>query len=334
VSKQLPSILLCGYERGGTTLLSQIFRENGYVGGFEVGALMCDSPQDFLSYKPYCDMLRPGWKLGNRVTLEALCSGDFEHFYHGLVSTAFPKATAAPAFDKTPIYMSRLGFTLSQTDFINKAVVITRDPRAVFVSWAKRALSDEPKPQMIERLVRSKLAHYSKRYLDYFFGSVAHRNSSSVMFMAYEELCNNQLASIERLGVFATGCPFTLTEMTHNYKNIYGNNITVTNVTEFAQYLGPETQRMILQATACAKPFFYGECADSHMCEDDRWEQLEAKVHDRLNKFRLKPTHNNVDGLYFEPETYLLRNQDVLKKVLNPIDHFKKHGRREGRLPA
>lgn len=334
MSRQLPSILLCGYERGGTTLLSQIFRENGYVGGFEVGALMCDTPKAFLSYKPYCDMLRPGWKLGNRITLKELCSADFEHFYHGLVSTAFPKKRDAPAFDKTPIYMSRLGYTLSRTSFINKAVVITRDPRAVFVSWAKRAIPEGANAKAVDRLVRSQLPQYSRRYLDYFFGSITHRSSSNVMFIAYEDLCINQVDTIKRLGSFACERDFVLTDMTHNYKNIYGNNIGTSNVAAFDQYLEAETQDLVLKATELARPFFFEDVGTKSLSTLGGWEKLENTAATTLEKFRLDATPVNIDGFYFEPETYLLRNSDVLLRAINPVDHFRRYGRREGRRPA
>lgn len=330
--KRLPSILLCGYERGGTTLLSQIFRENGFVGGFEVGVLLCKSPRDFLSYKPYVDMLRPGWKLGNRITLDELCSSDFEHFYHGLISTAFPKRKRAPAFDKTPIYMSRLGYALSRTEFLNKAVVITRDPRAVFVSWSKRALADDASPQQVNRHVESKLKYYSARYLDYFYGCIAHRQAANVHFVAYEDLCLNQQSSVEALGEFNGGAPFALTEMSHNYKNIYGNTISTENVQEYSRFLSPDTQRKVLQSTQNASPFFYSvDEAEGYLAH---WESLQAQVQDLLSSSLLKATHEEAEGLYFEPETYLLKNPDVLARKINPAAHFQRHGRKEGRLAA
>lgn len=45
--------LLCGYERGGTALLSGIFRANGFDSGFECGVLLADQPKDMSALQPY-----------------------------------------------------------------------------------------------------------------------------------------------------------------------------------------------------------------------------------------------------------------------------------------
>ena len=56
--KNLPEIILCGYERGGTTMLSELFRSNNYESGFECGVLMCKQPYDFVNYQPYFNKIR------------------------------------------------------------------------------------------------------------------------------------------------------------------------------------------------------------------------------------------------------------------------------------
>ena len=85
----LPSILICGYERGGTTLLAELFRSNGYESGFECGVLMCDTPKGFLNYKPYVDMLVSGW--GIKVEdIQEICSSGFEQFYQQLIEKSNP----------------------------------------------------------------------------------------------------------------------------------------------------------------------------------------------------------------------------------------------------
>jgi hypothetical protein len=230
--------------------------------------------------------------------------------------------------------MSRLGYALSQTNFINKAVVITRDPRAVFVSWAKRSLPEDATVKSVGRQVRSKLPQYSKRYLDYFFGCITHRTSPNVMFVAYEDLCLNQVHNIKRLGEFASGQEFVLKEMTHNYKNIYGKTIGTENVFEYDQYLEAETQARVLKATGLARPFFFDALGQPDSSVLHEWERLENSVGTILGKFKIDAASVDVDGVYFEPETYLLRNKDVRRKAINPIEHFRRYGRKEGRLPA
>lgn len=325
----LPDIILCGYERGGTTLLSQIFRENGYVSGFEVGVLMCDSPATFPDFKPYVDMLHAGWGLGKRITVEELCSADFAHFYRRLATTAYPRKVKQRFFDKTPIYMSRLGFVLQQTEFIKKAVVITRDPRAVFTSWAKRQFDDAVKPETIDREVRKRLKQYAARYLHYFFGCIAHRSRSNVYFLPYEELCAEPERYVAALGEFATGSPFELDTMEHRFNNVYGNTISTENVAEFGGLLSEKTQVMVLEATKPAAVFFFKDRDMTPYLQ--HWAQLESQVRSVLARHRIRDFAEQVAGSYFEPETYLLRNEDVLSKRMDPRSHFLNHGKSEAR---
>lgn len=328
----LPEIVLCGYERGGTTLLSQIFRENGFVSGFEVGVLMCRSPEEFMRYKPYCDMLHAGWGLGQRISLTELCQGSFEYFYKTLATTAYPRKIKQRFFDKTPIYMSRLGYVLQQTEFIKKAVVITRDPRAVFTSWAKRQLGDAPTPKAVEKEIKRRLSPYASRYLDYFAGCIAQRNSPNVMFVAYEALCLSPQPVLQAMGEFAVGQPFTLERMNHNYKNVYGDAISTDNVREFEHYLSQNTQRLILNATREAAPFFL---RDGDLSEHERsWDALRASVDRVLRRYKISHSSEYLDGVYFEPETYLIRNRDVLENGADPRRHFLKYGKSESRKPC
>jgi len=332
INHRMPSVILCGYERGGTTLLSQIFRENGYVGGFEVGALMCETPAHFLSYKPYIDMLRPGWKLGNRIEMKDLCSGSFEDFYHKLVSTAFPKAIKKKAFDKTPIYMRKLGTVLHRAPFVKKAVVITRDPRAVFTSWARRACPEGAPVSRVEREVQNRMKQYAERYLDYFYGAIAHEHNPRVLFIAFEQLCLSQSNSLKQLGIFCRGRPFRLKELNHKFKNIQGKSISIKNVLEFEGYLSNETQAAILELTHEAAAFF---CDTSLQIRyGDRWRELNSAVDEILDREALDELSYQIDGVYLEPRTYLLRNRDVLQSGMSPVSHFKQYGLAEGRSGA
>ena len=56
--ENLPEIILCGYERGGTKMLSELFRSNNYESGFECGVLMCKQPYDFVNYRPYFNIIK------------------------------------------------------------------------------------------------------------------------------------------------------------------------------------------------------------------------------------------------------------------------------------
>lgn len=248
----LPNIIICGYEHGGTTLLAEVFRSNGYESGFECGVLMCDTPKEFQNYKPYAEMLVKGWGI-KPSDIPSICSGDFKNFYQALISkSSHPINSSVKFFDKTPIYMSKLGKVLSRTNFINKACVIHRDPRSVFTSWSKRV----GEGKKIETTVLKHLENFCNRYVKYFLGCAAHFNNPDVLFIPFEEFCLRENFYYQTIGMFAEGKPFLPRQGNSRYVNVTGNKMDLSKVLEFNKHLSRETQRIILEKTRVASHFF------------------------------------------------------------------------------
>lgn len=323
----LPSILLCGYARGGTTLLSEILRANGYESGFECGVLLADKPSDFAKIEPYFNMLLGGWKISADIRREAI-NGDFRHFYSTLIGAAFSASDASGYFDKTPIYMQHLGKCLSRTDFINKAIVITRDPRSVFVSMAKRL---EPNIS-IEEAVTKRLNYLVDRYLSYFIGSIAHSNNENVLFVPFEELCSREDAILKTIGFFVEGKVFSKRQKASAFVNVSSNGMDLSRISEFDRYLSPSLQKLILNRTRIASPFFMN--VSERISLGDMHAETLNNIKKILRNFDLPQTGIIIDGTYFEPMTYLLRYPDILAAKINPVKHFQRSGQKEKRIPC
>lgn len=327
--RPIPELLLCGYERGGTTLLSDIFRLNGYNSGFECGVLMCETPREFSRYKPYIDILYPGWGL-ERGKFKYLFKQDFEYFYSSLIEAAFPGAPLTVRyFDKTPIYMSALGSCLNRTSFINKAIVIHRDPRAVFVSMAKRLAKNK---LLLEDYIFKNLDYLSNRYLDYFIGSAVHFFNPDVLFVPFEDLCTREDSFFKLLGDFSTGRSFYSKIKPSTFEKAKIQTMDLSKVYEFKKIISSELEDKILEKTKLAAVFF----ADPH----DRVKYLDTfndtcfKIDKILKREGLPKYGHKIEGLYFEPFTYMLRYKDVLDAETNPVTHFQKYGKYEGRNPS
>jgi len=326
---QLPSIVLCGYERGGTTLLADIFRNNGYESGFECGVLMCDTPKAFLKYKPYVDMLSTDLSWGiDSGEVETICSGNFENFYNQLISKSNPTIQESNKFfDKTPIYLSKLGRVLNRTEFINKACVIHRDPRAIFSSWAKRVETKKT----IEQTVLAHLDKYCQRYIHYFLGCAAHFDNPNVFFVPFEDLCDRQEFYYKQIGLFADSEEFSPLGKKSRFSNVEGTGIDSSKAVEFEQYLSKDVQHKILKKTQLASPFFASKKERDRF--GDCWNETYFKIQAVLSHYDINEIAYMVDGIYFEPLTYLLRHPDVLLANASPLTHYAEFGIKEGRCP-
>ena len=66
----LPEVIICGYERGGTTLISEWLRRSGFSSYFEIGCLLCKKSSSFPKLDPYFaqltkDIKRHGYENNN-----------------------------------------------------------------------------------------------------------------------------------------------------------------------------------------------------------------------------------------------------------------------------
>ncbi len=126
--------VICGLERSGTTLVSELFRQLPNVdAGFEVGVLLQPSPRDFPANQPFADNMLHDWGLTHDA-LRACCdTDDFITFYARLqaASTALAPGTKT-IFDKTPRYLATLDSCMAR---INVPFIATfKDPRSTVYS--------------------------------------------------------------------------------------------------------------------------------------------------------------------------------------------------------
>lgn len=318
--------ILAGYERGGTTLLSDLFRANGFESGFECGVLLGSSPSDFPKISPYWDMLIDGWNIDANARSEAI-KGDFSEFYISLRNSAFPEFRGR-IFDKTPKYMECLGLCLNRAEFLKGAVIIHRDPRAVFVSMARRLSPGLSVAESIEKNFRN----LTDRYLSYFIGSAAHLNNPKVMFIPFEDIVSRKSTWLHALGLFVEGRPFKKRKSTSRFGNVEKNGMDLNKIVEFDQLLSQDLQKRILYSTKTAAIFFASPVERAYYC--DEWYSILHQAQSLLQHFEINEVNVTIDGVYFEPLTYLIRYQDVLKARVNPIVHYRNRGRSEGRRPA
>jgi len=326
-------VVLCGYERGGTTLLSEILAQNGYQSGFECGVLLCNTPRDFKNLKPYFDEFPNWWKIPKTEVIEIIHSENFMEFYRKAIekSGCFQRGFQEKIkfFDKTPIYMSNLGLVMSNLNFSSKVIVIHRDPRSVFVSWAKRQIKTN---QTVEQFILKNITTLSKRYLHYFSGSIFHKQSPNVLFISFEHLCLDIENHLNIIGHFLDGRKYQTIKGPVRYSNVTSNKIDIAKVNEYAGYISNETSDLILETNKLASKFF--STIDDQIKYGNLFLDKEEAIMRCLKNFDISESHIIIENEFFDPKRYLLRYSDVLDAKLNPIKHWKNHGKHEGRLPC
>jgi len=249
-SKFLPRLIICGYERGGTTLLSEILKNNGYASGFECGVLMCDSPNQFKKYEPFYTNFKRASKLDNNF-LNLLCEMNFKNFYLNFYKKVYKKNNLK-FFDKTPIYMKELGGCLNKATFINKAIVIYRDPRELYWSYYKREVLLNPsldKDKFINNFV--------KRYLEYFLGSIANLYNKKILFISYEKLCLETKTELSKIEKFLNIKKIKSSNLNIEYSNNVKNNcIDSSFLMQFKGKVSKKDQLFLLDNLKIAAIFF------------------------------------------------------------------------------
>ena len=316
--------ILAGFEQGGTTLLSDLFRANGFESGFEGGVLLAESPAEMHKFSPYWDNLLTGWGITSQQR-EMAALGDFEQFYDHLINAAFPSFSGR-FFDKTPKYMERLGACLNRAPFLRGAVVIHRDPRAVFYSMARK-IAPELSPHAA---VRRHFDHLSTRYLSYFSGCIAHIDNPKVLFVAYEDLVRNQNKWLKRIGSFVHGDTFKPRITVSRFSQVIGSCMEVGKAFEYKHAFDQGLQDQILSATARAALFF--DDSDSRAMYLPVWRTCLKNTQSVLGTYELPAINCDIAGERFDPLTYLIRYPDVLHAKSDPVKHYVLHGKQEGRL--
>jgi len=102
--------IICGYERGGTSLIAELLRQHPDLdGGFEGGFLLGKRPRDFLSISPYRSNVKLGWGITEEELRHACDTDSWQEVYRRLREKAGEiHDRRVWLFDKTPKYMEAL----------------------------------------------------------------------------------------------------------------------------------------------------------------------------------------------------------------------------------
>ena len=233
--------IVCGFERGGTTALSELLRQHpGVDAGFEGGFLLAEAPGEFPRVEPYHGMALRGWGLAREEMEQVCAAGDWDEMYARLAERFGP---GIRVFDKTPKYLERLDEVLARVPGV-LAVVIVRDPRALFWSWRKR--EEEPREDWIKR--------FARRYLAYAAGhqrALAAGHGDRILLVQHESFSLDPAGEGRRVFEFL-GLDFdpAYLEFEPRYRaNVFGTGVSAAFVTEYRDHLTPDECAEILAAT-------------------------------------------------------------------------------------
>lgn len=128
--------LVCGYERGGTTLVAELIRQNPDMDGrFECGFLLAESLSEFVHMHPFARNLKIAWGLDDDALAYICRAESYDAAYRRLVERSNLPNKNVRIYDKTPRYMKYLPQVMTKVDV--PAIVVVRDPRGVYWSAQK-----------------------------------------------------------------------------------------------------------------------------------------------------------------------------------------------------
>lgn len=197
--------------------------------------------------------------------------------------------------------------------------------KSCFSFNAKRMSPGIPANEAIEK--NYKILH--ARYLDYFYGSISHLENENVLFVPFEELVSREDAWMKTIGFFLTGQELKKRTQISRFVNVTSNNMDISKIVEFDQFIDTKLQNRILSDLQLASLFFAGPIERANF--SDLWLSKIYEIRKLLSHFDIFDRSLTIEGHYFEPFTYLLKNEDVFKARVNPVRHFANSGIREGR---
>jgi len=242
--------IVCGYERGGTTLVNHILKQHPQLdSGFECGFLLKDNIADFLHCEPYHKRIRASWGLVE-AEVKYICSAEnWRQAYQRLLEKSrFIQNKDVFLFDKTPKYMENLSDVLKKVPNI-PCIVIVRDPRALISSEIKRQISKK-NPHILKKSC--------ERYVCYGRGwksAIENGYGDRILLVQYENLCSNPHKEAEKMFNFLgfdfdpSYLHFGASEKS-KFNNVYESTISDKHLTEYQQHLDEKTCKFILQQTA------------------------------------------------------------------------------------
>jgi hypothetical protein len=256
--------IICGFEQGGTTLLSEILRGHPDLdGGFEGGFLLADNPSDFSStdnLKQFYSMMKSGWGLDDKSRQHVCESNNWHTLYERLVKySKIIKDKNVWLFDKTPRYM------LSLEDVMLKVpdtpcIVITRDPRAVMWSRAKRHIAEYTLTidDWENEYMKSRCRNY-RLYVKGFKAALNNKNlSSRILHVSHEKLCLYPEVETNRIFDFL-GLSQNLirSELKPKFKQVHGQSISSEYVYEYQNNLSEDLCQKIIELTTSEDLFVW-----------------------------------------------------------------------------
>ena len=255
--------IVCGYERGGTTLVNQILKQHPQLdSGFECGFLLKDNIADFLHCEPYHKRIRASWGLVESEVKYICSAKNWPQAYQRLLEKSrFIQNKDVFLFDKTPKYMGNLSDVLKKVPHI-PCIVIVRDPRALISSEIKRQISKK-NPHILKKSC--------ERYICYGRGwksAIANGYGDRILLVQYEDLCSNPYKEAEKMFNFL-GFEFDPSYLNFDpsqkkFNNVYDTKISDQYLTEYQQYLDEKTCKFILQETAEFKDWHWHPETTAH----------------------------------------------------------------------
>ena len=249
--------LVCGLEHSGTTMVSDLFREHPQVeSGFECGVLLCERPQDFLTYEPFCNHMYVGWKIDQHDFSYACEASSFKLFYQRLFERSGIVKENNPTilFDKTPRYITQLGSVQSRFDL--PAIAIIKDPRSLALSDFKRSnQSIEKIDQWYEKWKQPKIAYMRSAYAGYQYAW----NNPNCLVVRLEEICFNAKNTVMSIFEFVDiNFETEFLNLRHKrFGNTSGSSINVNSCMQFMDALPISIQQKIVTDFSEFDQWFY-----------------------------------------------------------------------------
>ncbi len=256
MGRKVLQAIVCGYERGGTTLLSQLLTSHTKLEtGFESGLLLAPEPKNFKDSKFSVfngSMIKNGWGITEEDLDYILLGRNWNQVYLRLrARSKVIKNKNSLLIDKTPRYMLHLSDVLYRMDQV-PCVVIVKEPKGVIWSWIKRQkgldVGDVP-----DGLINK----FCKRYVDYAHGyAEAKRNHPlRILKVNYSNLCENPVLQSRKIFEHV-GLDFDEKYLTFEQKyEVHGTNISDNYIHEYQEKLSKPVIAKIENLTEKAEEF-------------------------------------------------------------------------------
>lgn len=251
------SFLVCGLEHSGTTMVSDLFREHPSTeSGFECGVLLCNSPQEFKTYKPFCDHMEVGWGITAQDLIDCCDTDKFSEFYSRLFakSSLIKQNNASIIFDKTPRYITEIKEVQAKVNL--PAIAVIKDPRSLTLSDFKRSQKPlEEIDEWYESWKDSKINYMRSAYSGYEYAW----ENDSCLVLRLEDICFNAKATVESMFHFV-GLDFKCQYLDLRHKrfgNTSGSSINVNSCMRFMEALPEHIQKKVQTDFAEFDRWFY-----------------------------------------------------------------------------